>query len=205
MGACRSRDNRLGLTEDERRIVRVRFLEPLDDTLRTELTQLVRRRGSAAHRAAERIDPIELVIDDPHGEPQRISGRLQPPQVRHGQLRDIEFGLGEMKPVAMSFEPTSRLSGDQVVALKFAAHRQLARWANKPKLSPHQHAQRTALTANPRRPHPPDPAFANGCELRRSCCSRGSVNAHDAAQVARSCWHFAITTLVAGGCSNGTS
>jgi hypothetical protein len=25
----------------------------------------------------------------------RIVGRLQPPQVRHGQLRDIEFGLRE--------------------------------------------------------------------------------------------------------------
>jgi hypothetical protein len=49
----------------------------------------------------------------------------------------------------------------------------------------------------------------NGAVLRRylgrSCCSRGSLNAHDAAQVARSCWHFAIATLVADGCSNGTS
>lgn len=91
-------DDRLGLTQDERRLVRVRFLEPLDDTLRTELTQLVRRRGSAAHRVAERIEPIELVIDDPRGEPQRISGRLQPPQVRHRHLRDIEFGLCELQP-----------------------------------------------------------------------------------------------------------
>ncbi|MEA2244185.1 MAG: hypothetical protein QOD24_3741, partial [Solirubrobacteraceae bacterium] len=47
----------------------------------------------------------------------------------------------------MSDEPTPRLSGDQMLALKFAAHRQLARWSNKPKLSPRQHRQRTALTS----------------------------------------------------------
>ena len=92
-----SLDDRLGLTQAERRLVRVRFHEPLDDSLRTELTQLVRRRGSAAHRAAERIDSIELVVDDPHSERQRIIGRLQPPQVRHGQLRDIDFGVREQE------------------------------------------------------------------------------------------------------------
>jgi hypothetical protein len=60
-------------------------------------------------------------------------------------------------------EPTSRLSGDQVTALKFAAHRQLARWANKPKLSPHQHGQRSALRGAVHVLQ--DEAFAHGCEL----------------------------------------
>ncbi|MEJ7783455.1 MAG: hypothetical protein WKF96_01545 [Solirubrobacteraceae bacterium] len=50
-----------------------------------------------------------------------------------------------------------------------------------------------------------DRYYMRGPEMWRSCCSRGSVNAHDAAQVARGCWHFAIATLVAGGCSTGTS
>lgn len=36
------------------------------------------------------------------------------------------------------------MSPDEVQALKFAVHRQLATWSNKPKLSPPQHAQRTA-------------------------------------------------------------
>jgi hypothetical protein len=45
----------------------------------------------------------------------------------------------------VSDEPTARLSGEQIVALKFAVHRQLARWANKPKLSEHQHDRRSAL------------------------------------------------------------
>jgi hypothetical protein len=59
---------------------------------------------------------------------------------------------------------TSRLSGDQVLALKFAAHRQLARWSNNPKLSPHQHGQRSALKSAVLVLQ--DEAFAHGCELR---------------------------------------
>jgi hypothetical protein len=87
------RDGRLGLAPRERCFVRVRFHEPLDDDLRAELTQLVRRRGAAARRMVERLDPIEVVVDDSHGERQRIVGHLQPPRVRHGQLRAIEFEL----------------------------------------------------------------------------------------------------------------
>jgi hypothetical protein len=64
----------------------------------------------------------------------------------------------------MSEESAPLLSGEQVLALKFAAHRQLARWSNKPGLSPHQHAQRTALARAVRILQ--DKAFANGCELR---------------------------------------
>ncbi len=65
----------------------------------------------------------------------------------------------------MSDEPlTSHLSGDQVLALKFAVHRQLARWSTKPKLSPHQHGQRSALKKAVRILQ--DEAFAHGCELR---------------------------------------
>jgi hypothetical protein len=86
-------DDRLGLTQQERRHIGVSFREPLDDDVRADLGRLVRQHGSAARRAAERIDPIEVVIDDPHGARVRIVGRLQPPQARHGQLRDIEFEL----------------------------------------------------------------------------------------------------------------
>jgi hypothetical protein len=64
----------------------------------------------------------------------------------------------------VSDERTPGLSGDQVLALKFAAHRQLARWSNKPKLSPRQQAQRSALTSAVRILQ--DQAFAHGCELR---------------------------------------
>jgi len=91
-------DDRLGLARHERRHVLARFEERLDGVLRSELAELVRRRGAAAHRAAEHMDPIELVVDDPDSEHQRIIGRLQPPLVRHGQLRDIEFGLRELEP-----------------------------------------------------------------------------------------------------------
>jgi len=44
----------------------------------------------------------------------------------------------------MSAGPSVRLSGNEILALKFAAHRQLSRWANKPELSAHQHAQRAS-------------------------------------------------------------
>ncbi len=57
-----------------------------------------------------------------------------------------------------------RLSGDEIQALKFAAHRQLARWSNKSDLSPRQHAQRLALIRAVRIIE--DKALADGCELR---------------------------------------
>jgi hypothetical protein len=91
-------DERLGLTRDERRLVGLRFYEPLDDGLRSELREMVRRRGSAARRAAERIDPIEVIVDDPQGERRRIVGAVEPPRVHHGQLRDIEFALRRIEP-----------------------------------------------------------------------------------------------------------
>jgi hypothetical protein len=58
---------------------------------------------------------------------------------------------------------TSHLSGDEIRALRFAAHRQLARWARRPRLSPDQHARRNALKRAVGALH--NPAFAHGCEL----------------------------------------
>ena len=63
----------------------------------------------------------------------------------------------------MTDPPTQRLSGDEVMALKFAAHRQLARWVHKGDLSRHQHARRAALVRAVRTLQ--DKAFADGCEL----------------------------------------
>lgn len=91
-----SLDERLGVTPRERRMVRVRFHEPVDDDLRTDITELARRRGRASERAAGRIDPIEVVVNDPCGEQTRMIGSLRPPHRRHGQLREIEFGLHEL-------------------------------------------------------------------------------------------------------------
>jgi len=64
----------------------------------------------------------------------------------------------------MSDAPAAgRLSGEEILALKFAAHRQLARWSKKPTLSPHQHAQRTALKRAVGVLQ--DQALVHGCEL----------------------------------------
>jgi hypothetical protein len=57
-----------------------------------------------------------------------------------------------------------RLSSEEIAALKFAAHRQLARWSNKPHLSTHRHAQRNALKRAVRTLQ--DNTFPGGCELR---------------------------------------
>jgi hypothetical protein len=90
------RDDRLGLAPRERRYVVARFLDHLHPMLRSGLAELSRRRGAAARRAAERIEPIVIVIDDPRRGRERIVGRIVPPQVRHGDLHDVEFGLREV-------------------------------------------------------------------------------------------------------------
>jgi hypothetical protein len=86
-------DDRSGRVAHERRYVTARFVERLDPTLHTELTALVRRRGMAARRVAETLDPIELVVDDPRHGRQRMVGRLEPPHLRRGELREIEFAV----------------------------------------------------------------------------------------------------------------
>ena len=68
--------------------------------------------------------------------------------------------------------PTAQLSGEEVQALRFAAHRQLARWSKKPTLGPRQRAQRAALKRAVAVLH--DPAFADGCELLAPGRERGS-------------------------------
>jgi hypothetical protein len=94
-------DDRLGLAPHERRrYVAARFLDRLHPDLREELAELGRRRGAAARRAAERLEPIVVVIDDPQHGRERIVARLEPPQIRRrfGTLGDLEFGLREPLP-----------------------------------------------------------------------------------------------------------
>jgi hypothetical protein len=90
-------DVRVGLTprERRRRSLRAAFTERVDPILRDELAAVARRRGVAARRAADRMEPIEVVIDDPHRGRLRIVGRVLPPQQRRGDLDEIEFGLRE--------------------------------------------------------------------------------------------------------------
>jgi hypothetical protein len=44
------------------------------------------------------MEPVELVFDDPRLGLQRIVGWVQPPQLRHGELHEIEFDLREPAP-----------------------------------------------------------------------------------------------------------
>jgi hypothetical protein len=64
-------------------------------------------------------------------------------------------------------EPTHRLSREEVQALKFAAHRQLARWAKSNQLRSRQREQRAALVRAVRILE--HPAFIDGCELYPHC------------------------------------
>jgi hypothetical protein len=66
----------------------------------------------------------------------------------------------------------ARLSGEEILALRFASHRQLARWSKNPRLSPDQHARRNALKRAVAVLH--DPALADGCELHPPERERGS-------------------------------
>jgi hypothetical protein len=89
-------DARLGLTGRERHLFAVRFLDGLESRLHAQLTELVHRRRAVARRAAERMEPIEIVFDDPLRGLQRITGRVQPPQRRNRDLLDVQFGLREL-------------------------------------------------------------------------------------------------------------
>jgi hypothetical protein len=93
-------DVRVGLAprERRRRSIRAAFTERVDPTLRAELAAVARHRGAAARRAADRMEPIEVVLDDPHRGRQRIIGRVQPPQQHHDDLDALEFGLREEPP-----------------------------------------------------------------------------------------------------------
>jgi hypothetical protein len=56
-----------------------------------------------------------------------------------------------------------RLSREEVLALKFAAHRQLTRWARSRPLPLRQETRRDALINAVRTLE--DPAFTGGCEV----------------------------------------
>jgi hypothetical protein len=66
----------------------------------------------------------------------------------------------------VSDEPTRRLASDELLALKLAAHRQLAAWVNSSRLRPRQVQQRDALLRAVRVLE--DVALGDGCELRSS-------------------------------------
>jgi len=91
-----SRDERLGLAPRERRTVIARFEDRLDPALLAELAELARRRGAAALRAAERMEPIVLMVGDRRNDRERIVGQIAPPQTRRGDLRDVEFAVREL-------------------------------------------------------------------------------------------------------------
>jgi hypothetical protein len=57
-----------------------------------------------------------------------------------------------------------RLTAEEILAVKFASYRQLARWASTPKLSPEQRAKRDALKRAVTVFN--DHAYTQGCQLQ---------------------------------------
>lgn len=87
---------RLGLTASERAFVALTFTEGCTGRLHRQLRKLVDRRGAAAARIAESLDPIVVVVSDPHHGELTVEGRLQPPEIRvEYDLHDVEFKVRE--------------------------------------------------------------------------------------------------------------
>ena len=84
-------DERLGLAPRERRQMTVRFVHGIEPGFRSQLMQVLHRRGARSRRLAESLDPIELELD---GE-RAVAARIEPPAVRHFALEQTEFRLGQ--------------------------------------------------------------------------------------------------------------
>lgn len=86
-----SRENRrLGLTAAERCLVRVRFVGQVEPELRDDLVGIVERRGAAAERYADRIEPIVIALAG-----EQIEVRLKPPHIhRRIEVADTVFLAG---------------------------------------------------------------------------------------------------------------
>jgi hypothetical protein len=93
-----ARDGELGAPPRQRRTVIARFDGRLHPTLRSELTELAHCQGAVGRRLAERIEPIVLLLGDPHHGRERIVGQLLPPQTHSNDLREVEFRVRELRP-----------------------------------------------------------------------------------------------------------
>ncbi|MGH2942926.1 MAG: hypothetical protein ACRDLN_09185 [Solirubrobacteraceae bacterium] len=93
-----ARDDQPGAAPRQCRRVLVRFDGGLHPTMRAELTELASCQGAAAHRVAERIEPIVLLLGDPRHGRERIVGRLLPPQTHRNDLREVQFRVRELRP-----------------------------------------------------------------------------------------------------------
>jgi hypothetical protein len=82
-------DEPLGLAPRERRHTTARFLHDIEPEFRRQLIAVLHRRGARSRRAAEALDPIEIVVD---GE-QRLAARIEPPTIRNLALEQTEFTL----------------------------------------------------------------------------------------------------------------
>ncbi|MGI9099545.1 MAG: hypothetical protein ACR2H2_13830 [Solirubrobacteraceae bacterium] len=120
----RVRDSgQIGLTAHERREIVVRFLGRIAPELRRELDELVQRRGSFARRAADRMQAIELVADDPQAGHVLIVGHVQPPQHRHCEICETEFGVRVVPEPGRCPSPAGRALGRRIAGARWVGAR----------------------------------------------------------------------------------
>lgn len=82
-------DDQTGPAPRERRQTTVRFLHDIEPEFRRQLVEVLQHRGARSRRAAEALDPIELVVD---GE-RPLAARIEPPAIRNLSLEQTDFGL----------------------------------------------------------------------------------------------------------------
>lgn len=86
---------RLGLTSTERRSVRIVFASGISGELYRELAEMTQRRGAAATRYADRIEPVTIVVEDPQDGRVELRGRIKPPTVAPApDVQHVEFPIG---------------------------------------------------------------------------------------------------------------
>jgi hypothetical protein len=83
-------DERVGLALRER-CMTARFVHGIEPEFRSQLMQVLHRRGARSRRVAEALDPIELELD---GE-RPVPARIEPPAVRHLSLEQTDFRLAD--------------------------------------------------------------------------------------------------------------
>ena len=151
--------------ERRRRFLRAAFTERVDPALRAELAAVARHHGAAARRAADRMEPTKSSLMT------RTAGASASSAACSRRSSSGVISTRSNSVLARRSWRRERADAspqrEEVQALKFTAHRQLARWAKNSQLRPRQRQQRAALIAAVRALDAQ--AFAEGCELRATC------------------------------------
>lgn len=83
--------------DSEDSYVQVVFADGVASELHHELAEMIGRRGAAAARYAERIEPVTIIVEAPQGRVE-LRGRIKPPSV--AQTPDLHHAVFSIGPNA---------------------------------------------------------------------------------------------------------